>query len=206
MREAHFFEALIRGGVGQIVSDVREPRAARFELLNQCKSLFHRLMHVMGDIPEGVQNQFIETFKQGHRSVWNLAEVGKIGGAPKAEAENFHIAVEQRHRDKWDAEKFNGALHGDQGDARHGAERRLVIEDVRKHSPYNAKCFFIAVDRQRRPLAYIEGADVVETENVVGVAVRQQNGVEAFESDAEGLLAEVWSGINHDVLAATRDQ
>ncbi len=91
-------------------------------------------------------------------------------------------------------------------DTWHGAERGLVIEDVGKHAPDDAKCFFIAVDRQRRPLAYIEGADVVETENVVGVAVRQQNGVEAFESDAEGLLAEVWSGINHDVLAATRDQ
>src|SRR5260370_19441771 len=163
-------------------------------------------MHGMGDIPEGVQNQFIETFKQGHRSVWNLAEVGKIGGERKTEAENFHIAVEQRHGDKRDAKKLNGAVDSFERDTWHGAESRLVIEDVGKHSPDNAKCFFIAVDRQRRPLAYIEGADVVETENVVGVAVRQQNAGQAFESNPGALLAQVWCALNHDVLAATRDQ
>ena len=160
----------------------------------------------MWNIPEGVQHEFIETFEQRHGRVRNSAEVGEIGGAPKAEAENFHIAVEQRHRDKRDAEKFNGALHGDQGDAWHGAERRLVIEDVGKHAPDDAKCFFIAVDGQRRALANIERANVVEAENVVGMTVRQQNGVEAVESNTERLLAEVRSGINHNVLAATGDQ
>jgi len=40
--------------------------------------------------------------------------------------------------------------------------------------------FFVAEDGQRRPLADIEGANVVKTEDVVGVTVRQQNGIEAF--------------------------
>ena len=38
------------------------------------------------------------------------------------------------------------------------------------------------------------------------MTVGEQNGVEAFESDAECLLPEVRSGINHDVLATTGDQ
>src|SRR5207245_6706126 len=81
-----------------------------------------------------------------------------------------------------------------------------VSEDAHKHSPDDAKCFFIAIDGQRGPLADIEGANVIKTENVVSMTVRQQNGVEAVESNTERLLAEVRSGINHDVLAATGDQ
>ena len=38
------------------------------------------------------------------------------------------------------------------------------------------------------------------------MTVSQQNGVEAVESNTERLLAEVRSGINHNVLAATGDQ
>jgi len=38
------------------------------------------------------------------------------------------------------------------------------------------------------------------------MTVRQQNGVEAVESNTEGLLAEVRRRINHDVLAAAGDQ
>ncbi len=36
--------------------------------------------------------------------------------------------------------------------------------------------------------------------------VGQQDGVQAFQPNAEGLLAEVRRGINHHVLAATGDQ
>src|SRR5258708_30816776 len=144
----------------------------------------------MWNIPEGVQHELIETVEERHRRVGNFAEVGEIGGTPKAEAENFHIAVAQGHRDKWDTQEFNGALHGDQGDAWHGAERRLVIEDVRKHAPDNAKGFFIAIYRQRRPLADIAGTNVVEAGNVVGTAVRQPNVVDPFEANTFLLVAQ----------------
>ncbi len=35
MRAAHFYKAFIRLGVRQVVGDVREPRAARLELLKR---------------------------------------------------------------------------------------------------------------------------------------------------------------------------
>src|SRR5260370_25084910 len=110
MREAHFYKTLIRLGVRQVVGDVREPRAARLELLNERERLFHRLVHGMWSIPQSIQHQFVESHKQGHRPVRNLAEIRKIDGPAKAEAQNFHLSVKQRHGNKGNAEKFKGAL------------------------------------------------------------------------------------------------
>jgi len=55
-------------------------------------------------------------------------------------------------------------------------------------------------------LADVEGTDVVETENVVGVTVGEQNGVEPIEADAEGLLPKIWSGVDDYVLSVTGKQ
>ena len=55
-------------------------------------------------------------------------------------------------------------------------------------------------------MADVEGANVVEAEDVVGVAVGEQDGIEAVEADAEGLLAEVRRGVDHDVLSVAREQ
>src|SRR5882762_2691367 len=160
----------------------------------------------MRNITESVQDQFVETLQERHRGVRNVAEVGEIGGTSEPEAEDFHLAVQQRHGNKRDAEKLERAMDGVQRNARHGAERWFVIEYVCKHAPDDIKRFFVAVDRQRRALTDIERANVIKTEDVVGMAMREQNGVEAFESNAEGLLAEVRRRINHDVLAAAGDQ
>src|SRR5260370_27846189 len=110
--------------------------------------------------------------------------------------------MEHGHRNKRGAEKFEWALQGVQRDARHGAERWFVVENVGEEAPDDTERFFVAVNGYRRPLADIEGANVVKAEDVVGVAVRQQNGIEAFQPNAERLLAEVRRGINHHVPAA----
>jgi len=56
MREAHSKKASIRLGMRQVVRDVREPRAAGLELLNDSQGLLDGLMHGMGNIAEGVQD------------------------------------------------------------------------------------------------------------------------------------------------------
>src|SRR5712664_1193221 len=95
MRVAHFYEARIRLGVRQVVGDVREPSAARLEMLNECESLLHRLMHGMRNIAQSIQDQLVESLEQRHRGVGNLAEVCEISGPPEAETENFHVSVER---------------------------------------------------------------------------------------------------------------
>jgi len=55
-------------------------------------------------------------------------------------------------------------------------------------------------------LADVERANVIEPENVVGMTVRQQYSVEAFQSDPQGLLTEVRRSVNQHVPAAAGDQ
>ncbi len=44
----------------------------------------------------------------------------------------------------------------------------------------------------------VEGTQVVEAEDVVGVGVGEQHGVDAFDLGVEGLLTEVRPGVNDD--------
>jgi hypothetical protein len=49
-------------------------------------------------------------------------------------------------------------------------------------------------------LLQIVGANVVETQNVIGVAVRVKNGVEPIQLFAHGLKAEVRRGVDDDIV------
>ena len=67
MGVAHFYQALIRFRVWQVMSDVCEPGTARLELLNERERLLDGLMHGMWNIAQRVQHQLIETFQERHR-------------------------------------------------------------------------------------------------------------------------------------------
>ena len=56
-----------------------------------------------------------------------------------------------------------------------------------------------AIDGDGSGLTEVEGTDVVEAKNVVGVAVGEEDGVELWNTDAEGLVAEVGGGVDNDV-------
>ena len=48
----------------------------------------------------------------------------------------------------------------------------------------------------------VETADVVQAKDVIGVAVREEDGVDAFDSGGQHLLPEVRRGVDHDRGAA----
>ena len=104
MREAEFHQAFVGFLVRQVVRDMCEPRAPGFQFLDQRQGLFDGLVHGVGDVTQCVENQFVETFKQGHRRIRNGAEVGQISGACKAKTKHFHIAVQQGDRRKGNTE------------------------------------------------------------------------------------------------------
>src|SRR4029077_3177319 len=124
--------------------------------------LIDGLVHGVGNVTKGVEDEFIEIFQKRHGRFGNLAEVSKISSAAEAETKNFHVTVEKRNRDERNSQKLARAFHGDQVDARDGTERGLVIEDVGKHAADDAKGFFVTEDGQGGALADVEGANVVK--------------------------------------------
>src|SRR5205085_6612254 len=154
------------------------------------------------DVAQRVEDEFVEPFEQRHRRIRKGAEIGEIGGASEAKTQHFDIAVQQGDGNKWDAKQFEGALADDiQDDAGHGAQRGLVVEDIGKDAPDDSKGVLIAVNRNGRALVNVVRPNIIEPENVVGVAVGEQNGVEAVQPGAHGLLAKVGSGVDDHVVA-----
>ena len=54
----------------------------------------------------------------------------------------------------------------------------------------------VAVTGHRPPLQRVEAADLVEPEDVIGVAVREEDGVDAADAERQRLRAQVGSGID----------
>ena len=197
---AGFAETLVGGGVGKIVSDVREPGAARFEFIEDGEGLLDGLMHGMGNIAKGVDDEVVEIFEERDGGIGKAAEIGEIGGATKAETEDFHFAVEQGNGDERNTEKFEGAFDFVEKDAGDSAESGLVVKDVGESAADDAECFRGTVDGHGSALADVEGANVVEAEDVIGVAVGEEDGFKTIEAGSEGLGAEVGGGVNDYVL------
>src|ERR1700730_2547127 len=160
----------------------------------------------MRDIAQGIYDQVIQIFEECGRGVWQRAEVGKISRTAKAKAEHFQIAMPQRHGNDLHAHQLERAIDDVKVHAGNSALRGRFIEHIGKGATNHAKSFFRAVDRQRGFLANVEGANVVEAEDVVGMAVGEQNGVEAVETDAQGLLTKVGCGVDDDVWFVARKQ
>ncbi len=203
---AGFAEAFVGGGVREFVSDVREPGAAGLELVNQGEGLFDGLVHGMGNIAEGVEDEVVEVFKERDGGFGKTAEIGEIRGAAEAEAEHVHVAVEERHGNDGNAEKLEGALDFVEDDAGEGAEGGLGVKDVGEGAADDAEGFLGAVNGHGGALADVEGANVVEALDVIGVAVGEQNGGEAIQVGGEGLGAEIGGGVNDDVLAIAGEE
>lgn len=75
-----------------------------------------------------------------------------------------------------------------------------VGEDVFEDSFYGVECGLARVDGDGSGLAEVEGANVVEAENVISVAVGEKDGVELRDADAEGLVAKIGRGVDDDVF------
>ena len=199
-------QALGGFGVGQVVGDVGEPGAARVELLDEGEGLIHGLVHGMGNVAECIEDQFVEILQQSEGGVGKGAEVGEVGGAAEAVAEDFEVAVEKRDGSEGDAEKLEGLADFAKGDTGNGAELGETVEDVREGAAQGLEGGSVGIDGKNGVLAEVVRADVVEAHDVVGVSVGEEDGVEAIEFCAQGLLAKIGRGVNDDELAVAGEE
>ena len=194
----------IGGGVRNIVTHVGEPRALRAQFFDELEGLLDGGVHGVGGVAEGVEDEVVEILQEILGGIRDDAEVGEIRGAAEAEAEHAHIAVRGGNGSDAQAVKGEGAINAVQRETGDGAEGGAGIENVREGALQGVECFLRGVDRERSLLLEIEGADVVEAEDVIGVAVGEENGVETLEAGAEGLVAEVGRGVDDHVAAGVR--
>ena len=145
--------------------------------------------------------------QQRHRRFRQLAEVRQIRRSAEAKPQHFQVAVHQRYRNDLRAQQFKCSTHYMQCHARHGAQRRLVAEHIRR-TPAAARQMFPRCRTPAAPcsLADVERANIVEAHDVIGVPVRQQNRVQPIHSRAQRLLAKIGSRVDHHVLSAARKQ
>jgi len=93
-----------------------------------------------------------------------------------------------------------------QGHARYRAEGRPAVKDVGERAADDLKRFLRAVHRQRHILADVERANIIKAEDVIGMAVRKNNRIQAVETHAQRLLPKVWGRIDHHVLPVAGKQ
>jgi hypothetical protein len=160
----------------------------------------------MGNIAKSINDQVVEIFEQRDGRIGEAAEIGEIGGAAKAVTEDIHFAVEKWNGNESDAEECERAFDFVEKDARDGAEGGLVVENVGEGAADDAERFRGAVNGHGSALADVEGAKIVEAEDVVSVAMGEEDGFETIEMRAEGLGAEVGGGVNDDVLGITGEK
>src|SRR6266700_534917 len=164
-------------------------------------------MHGVRNVAKRVENEFVQSLQQLHGGIGQSAEIGEIRRAAEAEAQHFHVAMEQGNWNERNAEQFEWTIVDNiERDTWHGAESRLIVENVGEDAAVDSKRVFVAVDRKSRALPDVVGTNIIESQNVVGVAVGEKNGVKAIDAGAHGLLAKIGSGVDDHVVAVTGEK
>lgn len=199
-------KAFVGFRVGKFVRNVSEPGSARLEPVDQGQSLLDCLMHWMRGVTKSIQDEHVEILQQRNRRFRHGAEIGEVSCVAEAEAEDRDVPVNERNRGDGGSEQLNWAIDEIDLYERHGAELWLAIEYVGKSIAENLKSFLARKNRECRALPHVEGTNVVEPENVVGVGVGKYDGVEALDAAAQGLLAKIRCRVNDDVVAVAGEK
>lgn len=128
--------------------------------------------------------------------------VGKICGAPKAKSVHCAFAVTEPDRREIESEEIDRSAVKSVGDQpRHRGFRITGVEDVAETVPDICNGFSRAVNGNLTALPEIKRAYVVEAHDMVGMRMREQNGIHSFDPGAQGLLAQIGRGVNKDAVA-----
>ena len=173
---------------------------------DQLQRLRHGLVHGVRLVAQRVDHQIVDAGEQRHGLLGYAAEVGDIDQAADAVAQHGHVAMLGGNRFPGRAQQLERPFDHVRDDPRNRAQHRLAVKDVRESPPQNGQSLLIGVDRQSRFLAEVEGANVVESQDVVGVAVGIDDGVQAFQAVAQSLKAEVGGSVDDHVMVRAREQ
>src|SRR5579875_1012164 len=138
-----------------------------------------------------------ETAQQFHRTGWNRAEVGDIREFSDAKTVNRERRVLCGNGDDFRTKQIESSIQSVELDLRNRAFCALRLENIGKSAAQNFQRLGGRVDGNGRPLFCVEGTNVIEAENVIGMSVSEKNAIQALEIGAKCLLAKIGRGV-HD--------
>ena len=160
---------------------------------------------------EGVKDEDVEVLEEREAFGGDVAEVGEVGCGAEAVAGDLVVAVGDRDAEEVGSEEddFGSGRGGDAVDGDAGAGGVAVgagAEGVVEDALDGGGGGLVGVEREAVGVVEAERAEVVHAEDVVGVAVGVEDGVEAADVLADGLCVEVGAGVDDDVVVVPGDQ
>src|SRR5262249_47512493 len=145
-----------------------------------------------------VKKQDVKVLQLRERFLRNAAEIGKVRSRAKAIRLDERVTVKHGQRRESCAEQVQRTAYGMDLDLRQSAVFVIAVEDVAEDAAQHALGSLAGIQRNLAAAGdarKAERPDVVEAEDVVGMAVRVEYRVNPANALADCLLAKIRSGV-----------
>lgn len=190
-------------GVVEVVRDVGEPGVARLKAFDPMQSLIDIGVAGMRPFAQRVDDEDAEVLQQRQAGVGDDVHVGEISSVPEAEACHLLLAVDERHALESGSVNGDGFLAFETVHADAGAGRifRFGREGIVEDSLDDGGAGVVGIKRHVA-VGMMEGerAQIIEAEDVVGVGVGVEDGIDVADFFAQNLFAEVRAGVDEDTM------
>ena len=178
--------------------EMGQERSFRFEVLDDGKGFVKAKMRGMGLYPDAIEDENVQVAKQIHRRGRDDLEICRIGKIVKTVCDHRQFAMDDLNggylETRSDAKRGVG-LDRMRYQLRQAAADVCWLENVLKYSPEVSPRDLVSKDSHRTK-PKIQRADIVEAEDVIDMAMRDQNSIEMSDIGPECLLTKVDRGID----------
>src|ERR1017187_10083748 len=188
------------------MANMRKERALWFYRLHDLQRLLDRRMRGMWLIAKRIQKKDVEVVELLQRFDGALPVIGQVSARAETEADDRGLAMNHCQRLKARPEQFDRPVDRLQVNLRQSAKFILSFKNVAKHVAQKIAGGRRGIEREFARLVLIsQGAEVVDSQDVVGVRVRVEHGIELRDVFAQRLFAEVRSAVDHYMPAVVAD-
>ena len=152
-------------------------------------------------MPQRIQKQDVQAFQFRHRLFRHGAEVRQISGGAETKCVDRHIAVHYLHGRETRSKDIDGTIDRLQFNLRQSTVLIVGVEDVAEDIAQNPRGVFAGVQRNLGAAGNArktQRPNIIESKDVVGMAVGVNDRVDLADLLADGLLTEVGRGVDEN--------
>ena len=193
----------VGGGVVEVVAHVGEEGSFGLELLDELEGVLDVGVGGVVGVAESVEYEDVEVLELVDAFVGDGAHVREVGGGAEAVGADGEFAMIDRDAAEGGSEEgdlFFGGLKAVEFDAGDGSAAGGWAEGVVEDALNGVCGGVVGVERKGLGEIESEGAKVVKAEDMVGVGMGVEDSVDAADILADGLVVEVWAGVDEDAV------